>query len=45
MALTFRKSTVEDIEILLPIQKASFQEDLEKYRTLKQIQLAKQVKN
>ncbi|WP_158582402.1 GNAT family N-acetyltransferase [Rummeliibacillus sp. POC4] len=31
MALAFRKSTVDDIEILLPIQKASFQEDLEKY--------------
>lgn len=31
MALIFRKSTLEDIESLLPIQKASFQEDLEKY--------------
>ena len=31
MALIFRKSTMEDIEILLPIQKSSFQEDLEKY--------------
>ena len=31
MALRFRKSTLEDIEKLLPIQKSSFQEDLEKY--------------
>lgn len=31
MALIFRKSGVEDIEILLPIQKSSFQEDLEIY--------------
>ncbi|MBD8033966.1 GNAT family N-acetyltransferase [Solibacillus sp. FSL W8-0474] len=31
MSLLFRKSKIEDIEILLPIQKASFQEDLEKY--------------
>ncbi|MCW9134130.1 GNAT family N-acetyltransferase [Bacillus paramycoides] len=29
--MVFRKSTMEDIEILLPIQKASFKEDLEKY--------------
>ena len=31
MSLVFRKSTMEDIDLLLPIQKASFQEDLEKY--------------
>lgn len=31
MALTFRRSTLDDIECLLPIQRASFQEDLEKY--------------
>ncbi|MBT2606386.1 GNAT family N-acetyltransferase [Bacillus sp. ISL-53] len=31
MSLVFRKSTMEDIKTLLPIQKASFQEDLEKY--------------
>lgn len=35
MSLLFRKSTVEDIESLLPIQKASFQEDLEKYEDFK----------
>ncbi|WP_419880691.1 GNAT family N-acetyltransferase [Peribacillus sp. B-H-3] len=31
MSFVFRKTTMEDIDILLPIQKASFQEDLEKY--------------
>jgi GNAT superfamily N-acetyltransferase len=31
MSLIFRKSTIEDIETLLSIQKASFKEDLEKY--------------
>ncbi|MEH6939908.1 GNAT family N-acetyltransferase [Bacillus sp. JJ664] len=31
MSLVFRKSTMDDVNILLTIQKASFQEDLEKY--------------
>lgn len=32
MTLIIRKSTLDDIEDLLPIQKASFQDDLEKYQ-------------
>lgn len=32
MTIIFRKSVLEDINILLSIQKASFQEDLEKYQ-------------
>ncbi|PPA70331.1 GNAT family N-acetyltransferase [Jeotgalibacillus proteolyticus] len=31
MSLNFRKSAMEDIDRLLPIQRASFQDDLEKY--------------
>ncbi|MFK0524344.1 hypothetical protein ACINKY_19285 [Paenibacillus illinoisensis] len=31
MSITFKKSTLEDIETLLLLQKAAFQEDLEKY--------------
>ena len=31
MSLVFRKSTMGDIELLLSIQKAAFQEDFEKY--------------
>ncbi|MEW4427777.1 hypothetical protein AB1I68_09950 [Paenibacillus pabuli] len=31
MPITFKKSTLEDIETLLLLQKAAFQEDLEKY--------------
>lgn len=31
MSLVFRKSTMDDVNTLLTIQKASFQEDLEKY--------------
>jgi GNAT superfamily N-acetyltransferase len=34
MSLAFRKSTMEDIDILLSIQKDSFQEDLKKYEDL-----------
>lgn len=32
MSLVFRKSTIDDVNALLKIQRASFQEDLEKYK-------------